>query len=77
MCQDQIRTIARYMMHVRRFFMAASDRKLILRPVSVKAAVVCRLRNTAWECIMHYAPASGPVASRPIGFNAKIERRID
>lgn len=43
------------------FFYGASDRKLISRPVSVKAVAVYRLRNTARAYIMHYAPACGPV----------------
>lgn len=43
------------------FLYGASGRKLISRPVSVKAVAIYRLRNIARAYIMHYAPASGPV----------------
>lgn len=53
---------ARYLHSARAMFLyGASDRKLILRPVSLKAVAVYRLRNAIQAYIMHYAPASKPV----------------
>jgi len=53
---------ARYLHNARAVFLYdTSDRKLILRPVSLKAVAVYRLRNAIQAYIMHYAPASKPV----------------